>query len=357
MIVQDQTETRKNNRVQINATVSPILEEVTGADFLISPVDNLPVTTEALIKLHIKKGAVLIQRKSLRDLVESTRFGIKSSLARMQDAGAAWWQCCVLASGVFLPNSKTGNVKVGMPVIKDTGAITFLWQQTNVKYSAFVAAKRRFPWRGGYIEILSCDDEILSWLKGAERDIKSLSENPIKEIYQPLQKIDVIKDARTVLGALDGIGPMRATQLWDGIKKYNKAMSKENSNPNLGQMLVWATMEEPRYYNVEKYHPWSSNLRAKVRAQIPLQGDQDLAIRDKVLDKVGYPVTLRFPNDVKVTSAQSVGLDDGTIETTFYSEQELLDCLTANYVLMNENDDRRVIELLEKLAKGSNDPE
>ena len=234
MIIQDATENRKGSRFHLDFPTSDTLERVTGADFLVSP-GSFPATTETLIRRHVEAGAMLVQRKSLRDLVESCRGdgGIKASLARMHAVGAAWWQCVVLASGVFLPNMKRGTVKVGTPTLHNNGRITFAWQKTTVQYKTFTTAKRRFPMRGGWIDIVSCDEEIPGWLRHAEKDLQLLKAQPVRELYpelekfppdsvDPFQEVREITDARTVIAALHGIGKIKASALWNAIKAWNE---------------------------------------------------------------------------------------------------------------------------------------
>jgi len=290
VIIQDNTENRQSSRFHLDVPQADI-EALTGADFLVSP-EEFPAACEGLIRRHIEAGAMLVQRKSLRDFVEST-YGdgsIKHSLARMHAIGAEWWQCCVLASGVFMPDVKTGKVKVGTPTLRNNGSVTFRWQDTTVQYKAFVSAKRRFHLRGGWLDIVSCDDEIPGWLTNCEHDLKLLKDQGPEQLYpglekfppetcDPFQEVEEITDARTVLAALHGIGKMRAGALWDAVKRNNEEYSPNTDpTPSLGQLLMWATMEDPAYYKLPDVPLWGKGTRAAVRKQIPLCDGQDLQI-------------------------------------------------------------------------------
>jgi hypothetical protein len=290
MIIQDITENRQGSRFNLDVPQADI-EALTGADFLVSPAE-FPATCEGLIRRHVEAGAMLVQRKSLRDFVEST-YGdgsIKHSLARMHAIGAQWWQCVVLASGVFMPDIKTGRVKVGTPTMRNNGSITFHWQDTTVQYKAFVSAKRRFHLRGGWLDIVSCDEEIPGWLTNAEHDLKLLLEQGPDELYpdlekfppetcDPFQEVKEITDARTVLAAFHGIGKMRAGALWDAIKRNNEQYSPNTDpTPTLGQLLTWATMEDPSVYRLPDVPLWGEGTRRMVREQIPLCEGQDFGI-------------------------------------------------------------------------------
>ena len=297
MITQATTETNASSRFHLDVPTSDVLEALTGADFLVSPAE-FPATCEGLIRRHVEAGAMLIQRKSLRDLVESCtdERGIKASLARMHEVGAAWWQCVVLASGVFMPDMRSGLCKVGTPTLHDNGRIDFHWQKTTVQYKAFATAKRRFPLRGGWIDIVSCDDEIPGWLQNMERDLQLLKAQPVCELYpelerfppedcDPFQEMREITDARTVLAALHGIGKVKATALWNAVKAQNQAerpldcgWTEADWEPTLGQLLVWATMEDPALYYLPDVPLWGKGTRKAVREQIPLCEGQDLQI-------------------------------------------------------------------------------
>jgi hypothetical protein len=297
VIIQDTTENRQSSRFHLDVPESDILEAFTGADFLVSPAE-FPATSEALIRRHVEAGAMLVQRKSLRDMVESCvdDRGIKASLARMHDIGAQWWQCCVLASGVFMPDVRSGLCKVGTPTLHDNGRITFHWQRTTITYKAFATAKRRFNLRGGWIDVVSCDDEIPGWLQNMERDLKLLKAQPVCELYpelekfppdecDPFQEVKEIVDARTVLAAFHGIGKMKATSLWNALWEQNKidrpldrGWTEEEQKPSLGQLLVWATVEDPQRYYLSDVPLWGPKTRQAIRDQIPLCEGQDFQI-------------------------------------------------------------------------------
>lgn len=281
MIVVDYTEVRRKSRLarMENVQVSKVLERVTGADVMITR-SGLPAGSESMLRRHVAGGAILVQRKSLRDLVESCRRNLKVSVARMQAVGAQWWQCCVLASGVFMPDLKSGKVLVGVATPHQDGRVTFRWQKTTTSYKTFATAKRRLRFRGAWLEILSCDDEIPGWLRNTERDLELLAKRGAKEVYpdlerfpppdaDPLQEVREIVDARSVIAALDGVGPVKATALWETIAEYS------GRTPALGQMLVWACMENPEYHDVPQAPGWGPKTREKVRSQIPLYEGQD----------------------------------------------------------------------------------
>ena len=291
MIIQDSTENRSGSRFHLDVPESTSLEALTGADFLVSP-GEFPASSEGLIRRHVAEGAVLVQRKSLRDLVESCTgdAGIKASLARMHAIGAQWWQCILLGSGVFMPDVKTGLVKVGTPNLRNNGTISFHWQDTTVQYEAFSSALDRFPMRGGIVRILSCDDEIPGWLLNMERSLKLLKEQPVCELYpelerfppedcDPYQEMKEIVDARTVLAALHGIGKIKASALWEVVRDWNTVHRPwTDATPTLGQLLAWATIDDPGTMGLPDVPFWGPKTRETVREQIPLEEGQVLQV-------------------------------------------------------------------------------
>lgn len=195
-----------------------------------------------------------------------------------------------------MPDVKSGLCKVGTPTLYDNGRIDFHWQKTTITYKAFTTAKRRFSLRGGWIDIVSCDDEVPGWLQNMERDLKLLKAQSVCELYpelerfppdecDPFQEVKEITDARTVLAALHGIGKVKATSLWNATLEWNKAQmpldrgyTEDKWTPTLGQLLTWATMENPKAYNLPDVPLWGNGTRRAVRDQIPLCEGQDFQI-------------------------------------------------------------------------------
>lgn len=103
MLVLDPSEVRANTRLYttgLEYTLCDGLEEMTGADFLVSAM-KAPCNSEGLIRLHLKHGAILVQRKHGRDLVGSLEKRMKLSLAKMRAFGANKHQCVLLVIGLM----------------------------------------------------------------------------------------------------------------------------------------------------------------------------------------------------------------------------------------------------------------
>ena len=72
---------------------------------------------------------------------------------------------------------------------------------------------------------------------------------------------------------------------WNAVKEQNQAERPQDCGwteadwePTLGQLLVWATMEDPTLYYLPPVSMWGKGTREAVRAQIPLCEGQDLQI-------------------------------------------------------------------------------
>jgi len=232
------------------ARTSNILEALTGADVLVSALE-MPVMTETLIRRHVERGALLVQRKSGLDLPASIGPRLNSSLAKMREVGACQWQCVLLSTGVFIPNAKNGTILVGTPTVLGDGRVTWLWDVSPRHYKALQSALRRYILRGGVYVPLCSDEEIPGWLRHTERDIITLSEQPIKEVWpddggplclpsepgDPLQEPVRVTDWRArFAAAVPGVGPELVTRL-------QAAMAADGAPGTLLQALAWASSD------------------------------------------------------------------------------------------------------------------
>lgn len=295
-IIIDHTEIRAGSRLPTipNAIISDDLERLTGCDIMVSTL-KLPIT-EKLLPRHIKAGALLVQRKSGRDLIQSISGRILHSLAKMRSTGAAQWQCILLSTGFFIPNYKTGEVQVGR-LIDAEGVPDIAWYTMRWAYQALATEIRRYIMRGGVYIPLTCDEEIVGWLKQAEADLIALKRDKVKQVwpdakdYPPdppaqgdiLQELRPVTDWRRVFAQLDGVGPVRANAMYHRIAKWLKEQRPASSGfkaedwvPTLGHALAWATTEEPSAMKIPKVKGWGKGTRAKVREQFGLGEGMDL---------------------------------------------------------------------------------
>lgn len=289
----DSTEASSSSSLPIikDAKVVTCLEELTGADLLISPL-TMPCTTPVLISKHIAAGAVLVQRKSGEDLVRSIGVRILHSLALMRATGAAQWQCVLLSTGFFVPDFGSGNVWVGKLVQDVLGQPGVLWHSVKWEYKALATELRRYSMRGGTYIPLTCDEEIPGWCRQCEEDLTKLKQEGVKELwpdasdYPPdaegtAQELKPVNDSRVVMAAFKGIGPTLTNALWDAIRVFNKERLPDNPElwePRLEQALVWATAQDSllKDMRIPKVKGWGKKTRDSVREQMGLQDGFDM---------------------------------------------------------------------------------
>ena len=268
MIAIDTTEARVNSRLPAlpGAVVVDGLEALTGADILISAL-QAPATTETLLRRHIKAGALLVQRKSGLDLVNSMGEVMNFSLARMWAAGGRPAQNVLLFSGILAMDTNGTAVVDG--------------HTTNATYWQVAGALGRWNDRGGVVERVEADALIPQWcamrLKCVEEYAKPGGES--KDVYppcdyphdapahnDPLQLPIPVRDGRLVLAQLVGIGPKLASEIW------------EASGRNLGfSMTVLTDPSSPSWCKIKGI---GEKTIDNIRKQLGLEDTQRLIVED-----------------------------------------------------------------------------
>lgn len=290
MIVLSSSELASDSRLPPipNAQPSTILEALTGADIMVSKL-SMPATTETLIRRHVDAGAVLINRKSMYDMLHSIASdSINAILARMLAIGAKYtWQRVIMSTGVYVPDLDTGLTLVGEPRKGSTGS-TYIHlrpaPQGLPNYKALASIKRRIAMRGGFYLPLTCDDEIPGELLAWEKDLKELSET--KEVWpvvgkmhdppecdDPLQTPVEVKDWRASLLAM-----MRAVAGKVGPSKVNAlrtAMLAHGADDTLFQALYWGSAQDRR--GIPKMTGWGPNTIQSVRNVVGVAHGFDIA--------------------------------------------------------------------------------
>ena len=279
MIVVATSETTPQSRCPSipSAVTSVDLENLTGADFAISPL-GMPFTTKFLPR-HIDAGMLLIQRKSGGDFCASISDGrLYASLARMRATGARQWQCVLMTTGRYEP-AKNGKVRIITPTFHDDGRVTTKRRlHTHMHYASVQSAIEGWTWLGGVYLPLSCDAEIPSWCARTEKRLKDKSGTKTRELWpappelydppekdDPLQKPVLIKDWRAVLAAFPGVGPVRVTALRD-------AMLEHGTHDTLLWALIWATDKGTRVRG------WGKGTRRRVREMLGLEDGFQLSL-------------------------------------------------------------------------------
>jgi len=186
---------------------SPILEKITGADIMVSPL-SAPATTDKLIFKHISSGAVLVQRKSGMDLVKSIGKRMNSSISKMHEVGATQSQCLLLYTGQFDCSA--------------TGVLTLNGKMTEVSYMSIVMAVAQWCDRGGVAMQLISDILIPDFLKNKEKKLAEYKKAGTKFVFsKPLQNVERVGDWRNTILTFPGMGEKRTNQLRDMMIKNN----------------------------------------------------------------------------------------------------------------------------------------
>lgn len=226
MIIIDSSELRKGTTMpQLEgAVIDDTLEARTGADFLVSPL-TMPITTDLLLRKHIRNGAILIQRKHGRDLASSVGTRLNSSLSKMLKWGAIRPQCVLMFIGIMNCN-RNNNAIINT-------------QQTGKSYWSIKGATQKWVDRGGSYVELSRKSLIEPWCKMRIRHLAEYRKKHKKEIWPAppevqaqdklLQTLMPVYDGRVLLASIPGVGPKAANLLY------------ENFNGDIGAALCWLT--------------------------------------------------------------------------------------------------------------------
>lgn len=221
MILLDPSEGNSASRIPIEiisqAVLCEGLEKLTGADLLITPVSNPPLTTvssklgQISLRKHIEFGAILVQRKSGPDIVNFIR-DHDQILAKMLKWTSQPW---LLTIGLYACD-KDGKLSVeGHRVGGSEG-----WS-----YWSHHGALRSWQIRGGFVDNIARDNLMLDWYQHV---FKSLTVEPF--VYamprKPSQQIIIDADESdgtayqrvaciTALATIDNVGIAKAVAIAD----------------------------------------------------------------------------------------------------------------------------------------------
>jgi len=261
MIVVDKSETNKRSLLPEieDARVSPNLEELTGADLMITTL-TIPAHTQSLLEKHRDHGALFVQGKwSASDLEASVIDGrLAASLARML--------------AFKIPTASRILLLVG---------------ETPVVGSREWSALSKFLDRGGRVEPpLKTWDQIPQWCKLKEQHLAEYRKNPIQWVFTPDETfvdngmfqipIEVPKsDPRRVLIQCPGIGPALATRWWDEVKVCLPLTA------TLFDVLAWMSWEDPKAADLPQIEGYGPKKRAACRQWLGLTTGVNLALTGK----------------------------------------------------------------------------
>ena len=215
MIIVDSSELRKDSTMPDldGITISDDLESRTGADFMVSPME-MPITTDTLLQMHIKGGAIFVQRKHGRDLASSIGERMNSSLSRMLKWGAIRPQCVLMFIGILNCN-RNNNAVINK-------------QQTGKSYWSILGATQKWVDRGGSFVTLHRASLIEPWCKMRIRQMQEYRKKHTKEIWPAspevmandkfLQTLQPVYDGRVLLASIPGIGAKAANLLHEEFR-------------------------------------------------------------------------------------------------------------------------------------------
>lgn len=237
MIFIDSSEYREGSTMpQVEgAIVVDGLEEFSGADALISPID-LPATKPALIREHIDAGAMLVQMKRGFDLASSVGLRLADSLIKMRGVAPIYCQRVLLFVGTLTSDHDGRAIIDGRRVDENV---------PGVNYQACQSSIDSWGERGGlplYCPRLSM---LPDWLTRKEERLKKYIAEP--KVYFYPEKPDLVEqdlaqqstglqipikinDGRVSLAYT--IGPKKAQIMWDACKGDIVMIFYHLSNPD-----------------------------------------------------------------------------------------------------------------------------
>ena len=275
MIFYDPNE--EHGKVDVEALAPlPGLEALTGADFLMTP-SGVSCYNETTIRLHLTKfRALLVQRKSGLDWTSSMGPRLAMSIDKMRIAPRQT-QRLLVVTGLFMPDAE-GVAICGWPRMTKAGEVYARGQPQNgtrVLLKSLYTAQLEWQMRGGAFITLASNDDFLPFLRRAEELLRAPVARQIyddRPIYEdsddPLQTIEVVRDARRTLCTLPHIGPTLARVclaewgnvsnclMWLSSPRLLTAMP-ERYPKGIGKKIVqdihaWFGNELSIYYDVEE---------------------------------------------------------------------------------------------------------
>ncbi len=192
----------------------PGLEERTGADSMIGFAGMPAPTNDALLGLHIKAGALLVQVKFDFDLIASIIDGrYKASQEKMHSIGAQWDQCILLFIAQVFEARDHNEFMINGQYASD-----IVPAAKNFTFGHYVEQRMMWAKRGGIFENIVMEHKVNDWLIAAGNTIKKCRNEPVKEVWEPRQKLALVSDWRNLLVNLPGISQKRAMLLYNALE-------------------------------------------------------------------------------------------------------------------------------------------
>lgn len=247
------------------------LERLTGADFVIIPessnyekVTALQIAGKSLMEIAkelqinlldvvkiledkpntiqnwLEVGAILVQRKSGFDFVQSMGSRLNDAICRMVACSKHQYQRVILVTGIF------GN---------QNGKLTINGNLTQWDYSAYLGAISSIKYKGCCVEFVANDALILEWIKLQETSLLQYKRNEAKFVIpfmyyppdlpaldDPLQLMLPVEDARLCMIHIPGWGEKKINTLHNYVQEVLQL--EPGIHPSLLQLLTYATSYE-----------------------------------------------------------------------------------------------------------------
>jgi ERCC4-type nuclease len=190
----------------------PGLEEITGADIIISPANLPKPINRHLLKIHLNEGALLVQLKFGFDLIASIVDNrLKSSQAKMLATGASQSQIILLFIGlVFEPEKESSELMINSKYVRN-----IVPAAKNLRYKHYLEQRLKWSLRGGIFEQITLNDSLATWIESAAK--VAFNEPVSKQVWEPQQKLYLVDDWRNVMVNLPGIGEQKAQDIYDWL--------------------------------------------------------------------------------------------------------------------------------------------
>lgn len=307
LIVVDSSELRSNSKSleafqlsDLEITEVGWLEELTGADMMITAFRDMPVVPPTL-KFHIEsRKAVLFQIKWGNDLIASIPDGrLVFELSRMNETSAFHWQKVLLPVGYYFRNNDE-NVMTGRRMLAQNPTIYWTESTPRCNWKALETSLRRWALRGGTVlSNVTDQNDFINVIRDYCVDLMELKPvtelwNPIEllsEPEHPLQSAIRVTDGRLMISAIPGIGPKLVNNLSHEI---SKKAGDTTGISSAAEMLDWIGRLPGFHYKIPG---WGDKTIENSRRWIGLKDNQTLALIEHSEEEIQSVLSLEAKND------------------------------------------------------------
>lgn len=239
-------------------TPSPILEEHTGADWLLSPVEY-GVRTVGQLQRHRDDGALFVQVKRGADSL-SNPDGLYQSIARMVRFGIPVKQRALCFVGVYYEGPAGELMLNGDVVWKNIPALK------NYTYRAWLSLQRHWLHLGGGAVYVVKESTYDGWMDDTVTDLMDYAIHPKRYVF-PEQRIgswEIIQEASSSLQLpVEAPPAMKIMASWPGMGKTLAERAYVYYVTNQGYTLIDVLYELTSVEKGAKYMPGWGRTKAE----------------------------------------------------------------------------------------------